>query len=69
MVIGVNFFFKIKITKKLFFFLSSSSSFRLEHSDVGFRFVFKKENKSSSSSSIRLEYFKYRLWVDFYNRV
>ena len=62
------FFFKIKITKTKFFFLLLQAS-SLNILDAGFEPDFKKENNSSSSSSIRLEYFKRRLRVGFYNRV
>ena len=50
----------------LFFFLQASG---LNIPDAGFMPDFRKENNSSSSSSIRVEYFKRRLRADFYNRV
>ena len=61
---------KNKITKKkklLFLLLLQASSLNIPN--AGFRPVFRKENNSSTSLSIRLEYFKRRLRVGFYNRV
>ena len=59
---------KNKITKKLLFLLLLQA-LGLNIPDTGFRPVFRKENNSSSSPSIRLEYFKRRLQAGFYNRV
>ena len=52
--------------KKTFVFAYSSS---LNIPDACFKPVFRKENNSSSSPSIKLEYFKRRLRAGFYNRV
>ena len=51
----------------LIFLLFQASGLNIP--DTGFRPDFSKENNYSSSSSIRLEYFKRKLQAGFYNRV
>ena len=63
-----NFYFQNQNNKNKSFFLFLQAS-SLNILDAGFRPDFRKENNSSSSSSIKLEYFKRRLRAGFYNRV
>ena len=60
---------KNKITKKKLLFLLLLQASGLNIPNAGLESIFRKENNSSSSPSIRLEYFKRRLRASFYNRV